>query len=255
MSSLRRFIPGPVKRAPWFAAAAVFMGVVMALPQGPSPSAGTTLTPFQRRKAEYFLRERYACLGCHQLNGEGGRIGPDLTDVNARRSRSYIEAMIRTPEQVVLGTAMPRAPMPEPTLQLLVSYFSGSEDAIGEPAHDLSGNAITTPLNGEALYAARCAPCHGPAGRGDGTNASRLPVAPALLGDSASMVTRPDDALYDAIFAGGFVMGRSNRMPGFGHTLTPDQIRSLVAHIRALCRCAGPVWSRDGRDGERPHGP
>ena len=45
---------------------------------------------------------------------------------------------------------------------------------------------------------------------------------------------------------GGAIMNRSARMPAFGGSLAPTQIRALVAHIRSLCRCAGPAWSRDG---------
>jgi mono/diheme cytochrome c family protein len=58
------------------------------------------------------------------------------------------------------------------------------------------------------------------------------------------MSRRSDDALYDAIAAGGRIMGRSPRMPPFGETLSPREIRALVAHLRELCACAGPEWSR-----------
>jgi hypothetical protein len=61
------------------------------------------------------------------------------------------------------------------------------------------------------------------------------------------MARRPDDALYDAIHAGGYIMNRSQAMPPFGEMLTRGQIRSLVRHLRALCRCEGPAWSRDGQ--------
>ena len=55
---------------------------------------------------------------------------------------------------------------------------------------------------------------------------------------------RSDDALFDTIFAGGYVMNRSNLMPPFGLTLTRDQIWSLLRYIRTLCVCEGPTWSR-----------
>jgi mono/diheme cytochrome c family protein len=61
------------------------------------------------------------------------------------------------------------------------------------------------------------------------------------------MERRPDDALYDAIAAGGLIMGKSNRMPPFGETLSPQQIRALVRYLRVLCTCEGPAWSRDNR--------
>ena len=45
------------------------------------------LSPFERQKAEQLLRNRYPCLGCHQLGGKGGHIGPALDGLRARRSR------------------------------------------------------------------------------------------------------------------------------------------------------------------------
>jgi hypothetical protein len=68
-------------------------------------------------------------------------------------------------------------------------------------------------------------------------------VKPAAHSDAGAMRQRPDDALFDTIAGGGAIMNRSPRMPAFGETLTGTQIRALVAHIRHLCRCAGPTWS------------
>jgi hypothetical protein len=59
------------------------------------------------------------------------------------------------------------------------------------------------------------------------------------------MSRRSDDALFDTIFAGGYIMNRSNLMPPFGETLSREQIWLLVRHIRTLCRCQGPEWARD----------
>jgi mono/diheme cytochrome c family protein len=58
------------------------------------------------------------------------------------------------------------------------------------------------------------------------------------------MGARADDSLYDTIDGGGAIMNRHVRMPAFGGSLTPPQIRALVRHIRTLCRCEGPAWSR-----------
>jgi mono/diheme cytochrome c family protein len=107
------------------------------------------------------------------------------------------------------------------------------------PAPDASGSP-----NGAALYAKWCAACHGETGRGDGSNAASLPVKPAVHSSRDAMSPRPDDSLFDTIAAGGAVMNRSPRMPAFGATLSPGEIRALVRHIRTLCRCEGPSWSR-----------
>ncbi|MBI2536097.1 MAG: cytochrome c, partial [Gemmatimonadetes bacterium] len=52
------------------------------------------LSRFDQQKAEWLLRERLSCLGCHRLEGQGGAIGPDLTDVADRRSAEFIFRMI-----------------------------------------------------------------------------------------------------------------------------------------------------------------
>ena len=129
----------------------------------------------------------------------------------------------------------------------------GSEAVAGMPAlPSLSVTPAPTaaaPADGVALYTAQCAPCHGVQGAGDGFNAPFLPVAPTAHADSAAMSQRPDDTLYDGIHAGGWILGKSHRMPAFGASLDHGEKRALVAYIRTLCRCQGPAWSRDGRRG------
>lgn len=208
------------------------------------------LTPFLHAKAEALVRDRLPCLGCHALGGEGGKIGPDLGGVASRRQPAYVRALLRDPQATVPGTVMPRVPMTKETEDLVVAYLLGSGMA---EERDEQLSLVTTPLRapagtGEAsvLYGRFCAGCHGSTGAGDGFNAAFLPERPTAHASAEAMVKRPDDTLYDGIHAGGVILNRSHRMPGFGHTLDRQQIRSLVRYIRQLCRCEGPEWSRDG---------
>jgi mono/diheme cytochrome c family protein len=208
------------------------------------------LSAFDRAKAEWLLRNRLPCLGCHELGGEGGRIGPSLSELKRVRPPDYVYAMIRDPQGTVPGTLMPRVPMSQATLELIAGHLvqreptRSSAPPVVPPA---AGSEPAQPGTPAALYARSCAPCHGARGGGDGPNARFLPVRPTVHADSASMSTRSDDALFDAISAGGYVMNRSNRMPPFGETLTREQIWGLVRHLRKLCTCEGPAWSRDNR--------
>lgn len=223
-----------------------------ALRSGPVVASGavdpTPLSPAATRKVEALLRDHLPCLGCHTLNGSGGTIGPDLSSVRTRRSPEYIAAMLADPLRVVPTAAMPRPLIPASTRELLVRYLAtrpgNATGAVPSPASP-PATAGTFAVDGAALYAKWCAACHGPRGKGDGPNASALPIKPAAHSDREAMSRRPDDSLYDTIAGGGEIMNRSPRMPAFGGSLSAAEIRALVAHIRILCGCQGPSWSRD----------
>jgi mono/diheme cytochrome c family protein len=196
------------------------------------------------RKAEALLRDQLPCLGCHAYGDEGGRLAPDLLSVRQRRSADYIARMVDAPQETVPGSVMPRTLMLLATRDAIVHYLQSlpgeghAPAASGGPAR-----ALATSTDGAALYAAWCAGCHGARGKGDGANATHLPVRPATHADASAMRLRSDDALYDTIAGGGAIMSRSARMPAFGEALSAPQIRALVGYIRTLCDCTGPAWS------------
>jgi mono/diheme cytochrome c family protein len=77
---------------------------------------------------------------------------------------------------------------------------------------------------GEATYKAKCASCHGADGKGE------TPAGKAMkAGDFASEAVQKasDSDLGDAIVKG------KGKMPAF-KTLSADQVKDLVAHIREL---------------------
>ncbi len=215
----------------------------LALAAQPVASLPPSLTPFARQKAELLLRDKLACLGCHRLGRDGGATAPSLDSVRTHRSPAYIAAIISDPQRVVPGAAMPMARMAPSDRALIVRYFGGDPSATVAATNAPVAQRDTSAA---ALYGRWCAQCHGAKGRGDGPNATNLPVAPAKHADAATTSRRSDDALYDTIHGGGAIMNRSARMPAFGGTLAPAEIRSLVRYIRELCRCEGPAWSRGG---------
>ncbi|MGH7712978.1 MAG: cytochrome c, partial [Gemmatimonadaceae bacterium] len=184
--------------------ASVFVSVAHPLAAQPAP-----LSRFAEAKAETLLREKLPCLGCHQFGSEGGRLAPDLATVRTRRSADYIAAIIADPQRVRPGTSMPRHPQPASQEQLIVRYLATRPgDATGTAA---PVQAPREDRAAPALYARFCAGCHGTTGAGDGPNATFLPVPPAEHRSRAAMSPRSDDALFDAIAAGGAIMNRSPR--------------------------------------------
>ena len=217
----------------------------------PTASATRALTPFATQKAERLLREKLACLGCHALRGDGGKLAPALGDVRARRSAANIAAIIIEPQRVVPGAAMPRVEMLRTERDLVIRYLGGDPNASFMSLYAGAAPRATETLSrgepdGAALYGRWCAGCHGVKGGGDGPNARNLPVPPSKHADATSTSRRTDDALFDTIHGGGAIMNRSARMPAFGGSLSSTEIRALVRYIRTLCSCQGPSWSRGG---------
>lgn len=218
---------------------------------GDAASTGT-LTPLETVRVERALEQRFACLGCHRIDGAGGAIGPSLDGLAERVELDYVVSMILDPAGTVPGTLMPRQPMPQREARRLARYLMALEPDATPPPAPPEAPAPLAPadsLDGEALYTRHCAACHGATGAGDGWNAGNLPVAPTVHADPTAMSPRPDDTLFDGIAAGGYVLDKSTRMPAFGHLLSPAQIRALVSHIRVLCDCTQPAWASDGGTG------
>jgi len=88
---------------------------------------------------------------------------------------------------------------------------------------------------GRLLYRNNCAQCHGLEGSGKGINAPHLEVAPRNHTDYEEMIARTDEELFKAISEGGQAVNKSVLMPNWGHTLSEEEINSLIAFLRRLC--------------------
>jgi len=84
------------------------------------------------------------------------------------------------------------------------------------------------PKVGGPIFKAQCAACHGQGGKGDGPAATALNPRPPDLRAAGRIAALPDDSLLQIITAG------RRGMPGYGKTLTADQIQEVVAFMRTL---------------------
>lgn len=94
------------------------------------------------------------------------------------------------------------------------------------------------PEDGRRLFVFYCTSCHGPYGKGDGVMADTLKarngVGPRNLTDTAYFSKLSDQDIYVTLSLGGAHSGKSPFMPAWTTTLEPQQIKDLVAYIRAI---------------------
>lgn len=127
---------------------------------------------------------------------------------------------------VPIGTEFGNAPAPFTQAQL---------DSVGAIlTNPFAGAASAEVLaRGEAMYAAQCSVCHGPAGAGDGpvVGAGRFPFS--LPVNSGAAVARSDGYLYGIIAVG------RGLMPAYGEKLNHSDRWAVVEYIRELQRAGG----------------
>ncbi len=89
----------------------------------------------------------------------------------------------------------------------------------------LRGSPVAAAGEGETLFKAKCAACHGPDGAGQTTIGKSMKIRDLR----SEEVQKQSDADLSGIVGKG-----KNKMPAFEKTLKPEQISDLVAHIRGL---------------------
>jgi cytochrome c2 len=103
----------------------MLMLALLAALQSPSPvpAPPSLLSPFARAKAGALLSNHLPCLGCHELGGDGGRIGPSLSRLRGARTADFVLRMLREPQRQVRGTVMPRSRADSATQDLIARYL------------------------------------------------------------------------------------------------------------------------------------
>jgi len=80
------------------------------------------ITEFQIAQGEDIFN-RY-CMLCHSMDGQGGFMAPDLTEVGSRVNRVYIERVIINPDIVSQTTIMSRIPLSDEERHDVSAYLS-----------------------------------------------------------------------------------------------------------------------------------
>ena len=97
------------------------------------------------------------------------------------------------------------------------------------------------PLNyqqaqGARVFQADCVWCHADSTPAGPSNRSNVTPTPPLFNDGATLNPVSDEFLQSIIKLGGGAMGRSAMMSPWGRTLSGDEIRAVIAYIRAVAQ-------------------
>ena len=101
------------------------------------------------------LFDTLGCTACHMVNGQGGRVGPDLSNEAAKgRSRPWLTTQIRTPKANDPQTTMPAyGSLSDEQVNDLVDYLLSLSTALGSQTG--KGPAARPPeIGGQAAPAA-----------------------------------------------------------------------------------------------------
>lgn len=67
--------------------------------------------------------QKMNCAACHQIHGEGAKVGPDLSYVGDKRDRKWLIAHFKEPSSLSPNSIMPPVTLPESDLAALTSYM------------------------------------------------------------------------------------------------------------------------------------
>jgi high-affinity iron transporter len=139
-------------------------------------------------------------------------------------------------DTIIAAMAAKRPPGELATLNQRFALALGSEAALELPRNRLDVS------EGQRLYQATCATCHGPRGLGDGAAAAKLSPRPTAIGSSAAMGTVTPAMTFRKISVG--VTGTA--MPAFAGTLTAGQRWNIVAYLNSLRTAADRAAEGEG---------
>lgn len=154
------------------------------------------------------LYENLRCAYCHNINGQGGSLGPDLSMVGARRDHDWLVAHFVNPKDVTPGSAMPRLNLLPTEVDSLSAYLA-----------TLGGHGPFS-VKAPALFTENCATCHHLDGSGGD-------IGPDL---STVRTYRDKTYLVDYIRDPN-ALNKDSGMPAFKDSLSAAQIEDLARYL------------------------
>lgn len=70
------------------------------------------------------LVAQLGCQGCHQIRGEGGKLGPTLDNVVSIKGEAFVLKKLADPKFNNAASAMPKYPMTQDDMKAIIGYLS-----------------------------------------------------------------------------------------------------------------------------------
>ncbi len=244
--------PSPVPLAPPAA------NSIPAGPLGDAIRLGQSIVIDTQTRAKAYVGDGLTCANCHLDAGRTAYAAPlaGLTGVfpEYRSRRGSVESLEQRINDCFRRSMNGRA-LPESSNEMigLLAYIAWLSqgvptgvEVIGRGFRDLSAPAKPDPVHGNALYAQKCAACHGATGQGL-AGAGNAFVFPPLWGPRAF---NTGAGMARVSIAAAFVQAK---MPlGNGGTLTDQEAFDIAAYFTAQPRPIFAAAAKDWPKGERP---
>ncbi len=99
---------------------------------------------------------------------------------------------------------------------------------------------------GKRIFYTQCVWCHADSTPAGPSNRSNLNPMPALMNDGSTFNGESDEYLENVITLGGSAVSKSAMMPPYGQTLAQDDIRAVIAYMRAIAQPPYQVPAQPG---------
>jgi len=194
--------------------------------------------------------EKYDCIGCHTLIGEGAYYAPELKDVYSRKGPAFLRAFLADPVKVWYGSAeaaagqrkMPNFNLPKEEINHLIAFFEWvdkidthnwpprAKKGVAQAAGPAAAVAATTTQpamdpqvsKGAALVQEKaCTACH----KINGTGAT---VGPDLTG----VTQRLDIEIIRKRLHDPKSVNPDSIMPNFG--FSDAEVDAIIAYLKTL---------------------
>jgi mono/diheme cytochrome c family protein len=70
------------------------------------------------------LVAQFGCQGCHQIKGEGGKLGPALDDVVSSKGEAFFLKKLANPKFNNAASAMPKYPMTQNDMKAIIGFLN-----------------------------------------------------------------------------------------------------------------------------------